>query len=129
MGFVPTFGVRLEQKRPLFTGLLIGRLLGRIVLFLVPGGTVQYANGVGFQFNGELRNDVLDDPLAVWNLDRAVVFTGAELALHENMCSFDEPACHLRKACAEGNDFVPLRLFFPRSVVVLPRFLSGDADF
>jgi hypothetical protein len=44
------------------------------------------------------------------------------------MYSFDEPFRRLRKACAEGDDIVPLCFVFPFFVLVFPRLLRSDAE-
>jgi hypothetical protein len=117
-----------DREQALFRGLLVFRRFGRVALCAVRVGTVEDAKAVRPQFDGELGNDMLDDLLAIWNFDDAIVLAGVELALHEIMCSFDEPFRHLRKACAEGDDVVPLCFVFPLFILALPRLLRGDAE-
>ena len=51
-----------------------------------------------------------------------------QLALHENVSAFDEPVRQLREAFAEGGDVMPLSLFFPLVVLVLPGLLRCDGE-
>ncbi len=57
---------------------------------LAVGQPVEDADRIGFEFDDELLHNVLDDFLAVRNSDRAIVFTGGQFALYEDVSAFDE---------------------------------------
>ena len=85
------------------------------------GCAIKNADRIGLQFDDELLNRVIDGfALADRNLDDSVVVTGCKLALDENVGAFVEAGSYLLEAFAEGNNVVPLGLFFPLVVVVLP---------
>ena len=117
-----------KGRGPLVRGLVLHGQFGRVVLVAVGVRAVENADGVGFQFDDELRNHVLDGFLAVGDFDGAVVFAGAEFALYEDVCAFDQTICQLRKAFTEGDDVVPRGFVFPFVVLVLPGLLGSDAE-
>lgn len=98
-------------------------------MLAIGAGAVQEADGVSFEFDDELGNNVFDGLLAGGDLDAAVVFACAEFTLHENVCAFDEAIGHLLEPFAEGDYVVPLGPVFPFVVFVFPGLLGGDAEF
>lgn len=48
------------------------------------------ANGVGLQFNHELLHEMLDDLLALRQLDGAIVFAGGKFNLDEHVYAFSK---------------------------------------
>jgi hypothetical protein len=74
---------------------------------------IEDADGIGFEFDGEPFDFVVDALLAVSNLEGSAVFTGVELALNENMSPFKQPASYFfGEARSVEFDIVPLGLTF-----------------
>ena len=93
------------------------------------GRTIEDADGVGFDFDDELLDDVLDDFLAAGgHFVCAIVFVSGELALDEDLRAFDKTAGQSFKIWPKTNDLVPLAFLLPLVVLVLPRFLGRDAE-
>jgi Single-strand binding protein family len=70
-----------------------------IGLLVAGAGAIEHADDVGFEFNDRLLNRVFDAlALPGVNLDRAIVVSRGQLALHENMSAFYEPLRQLLKA-------------------------------
>jgi hypothetical protein len=67
-------------------------------------------------------------PFADGNSDGAIVFTRGQLAPYEHVRAFDQPVGELGEALAECDNVVPLGLFFPLIVLILPRLLRGDGE-
>ena len=108
---------------------ILGGRFGGIALLAVGAGTIERPDGVGFKLDNELLNRVFDAlALAGGNFDRAIVLARGQLALHKNVSAFSEPVRQLREALAESGDVMPLGLFFPLVVLVLPGLLGRDGE-
>jgi len=118
-----------RATRPL-EGDLIGVRLGGVALLAIRSGTIQCPNGLGFQFDNELLDYVLDAlALGRRNLDEAIVLARGQLALHEYVSAFPEPVRQLRETLAERDHVMPLCPFLPLVFLVLPGLLSRDGEF
>ena len=116
-----------KGRGPLFVSLACR--FGGIALLAVRSGAIERPNGIGFEFDNELLDDMLDVfAFAGGNLDGAIVFARGQLALHEDVSAFHEPVGQLLEAFAERDDVMPLGLFFPLIVLVLPRLFGRDGE-
>jgi hypothetical protein len=105
------------------------RRFGGIALLAAGAGAIEYPDSVGFEFDNELLDDVLD-VLAFpgGNLNGAVVLARGQLALQEDVGAFHQTVRQLGEAFAEGDDVMPLRFFFPLILLVLPGLLRCDGE-
>jgi hypothetical protein len=92
------------------------------------GRTIQEADGVGFQFDDELLDGMVDGILAVADFDLTIIFVGGQFALNEDKRAFDQTADHLVVVRSKANDVMLLRFLLPLVVLVLPRFLGRHAE-
>ena len=124
------FGRTICTKGRSRLGDLIHRRFDRIILFTGRVGTVKRADRAGMEFDNELLDGVFH-ALALSNrhFDGAIVFACRQLALHKDMRAFDESVGELREGFPERNDAMPLRLFLPAIVLVLPGALGCDREF
>ena len=99
-------------------------------MLAVGAGAIECPDGIGFEFDNELLNGVLDAlALAGRNLDRASVLARGQFALHKHVRAFHKAVRQLLEAFAESGDVMPLGLFFPLVVLVLPGLLGRDGEF
>src|SRR5690348_16077686 len=78
---------RKEGRGPLFVSL--GGQFGGIALLAVRAGAIKCPDGIGFEFDNELLDDMLDTfAFAGGNFDCAIVLVRGQFALHEYVSAF-----------------------------------------
>ena len=121
-----------RQESPLQGDVILGELFRRFASF---GGVIaiEKPDGIGFEFDSKLSDDVLDGLRSARDCDGPIILARSQLALHEDVRALDQTGGQLCETLPEAKDRVPLSSLFPLSFFVLPGFgcchreLSDDA--
>lgn len=122
----------IDEKKGAISPLFISfcRRFVELGLLAVRGEPIQRPDDLGFEFENMLLDGALDArAVPGGNVDRTIVLARGQFDLHEDMGAFQEPVRQLDEAFAESADVMPLGLFFPFIVLVLPGFLGRDREF